>query len=278
MTSAAPVEHPLTIAEIFDRAVVLCVQRWPYVVALCALDASPGVLTRAANAGRAPAGDGAFYSLFAVEVLISSVAFAALVRAFGEAESPAGIAGVFRSAVRDLPRSAGAYVVLLVAVFVVVGVAAVCYFLGLLAGRATGSSSGALVASLALGSAAVALLVPLYAIAAVAYPTTILERTSPVRGLVLAGTRVLSGGLRRSWLLGLALLVASAGPSIIAYAVIGQITRLPGLGWTGVFGPFASSVLEGSFGTALATVAAIDYRLRREGSDLQAVLEQARLA
>jgi hypothetical protein len=270
----AAVEHPLTIAEIFDRAVVLCVRRWPYVVALSALDATPGVVTRAANGGREPTGDIGFYSTFAVEVLVSSVAFAALVRAFGEAGSRTRILPSLSAALRDFPRSVGAYLVLLVAFVVLSGIAAGLAYLGFVTGRGVAGEIGAIVASLALGLPALVLVAPLYVVMLVAYPTTILERRGPFHGFAMACKRVLSGDLRRGMLLGVAFLIATAALPFAVDEALSQVVDFTGQQWTGLVEPPLGSLL-GAFSTALGIVAALDFRLRREGTDLQAVLESA---
>ncbi len=274
MNPIAAVEHPLTIAEVFDRAVVLCVRRWQVVVALSALDAAPGVITRAANRGRVPVDDGAFYSMMAAEVLVSSVAFAALVRTFGEAGSSTRMLSSLGAAVRDFPRSAGAYLVFFVGVVLISALTGGLAFVAFGLGSRAGGPAGAIVASLAVGVPVLLLVAPLLTVVVVAYPTTILERRGPLRGLVVAGKRVLSGDLRRGGLLGVAWLIGSVALPFAAEPVVRQIAALTGQPLTGVFQPLLDS-LFGPFGTAVGFVTAVDYRNRREGTDLQAALEQA---
>jgi hypothetical protein len=115
---------------------------------------------------------------------------------------------------------------------------------------------------------------PLLAVVVVAYPTTILERRGPLGGLAVAGKRVLRGGLRRGGFLAVAWLIVSLAPSVAADAVTTQIGEVTGQHVTGVFEPLVDSLCS-LFATTAGVVAAIDYRNRREGTDLQAALERA---
>jgi hypothetical protein len=275
VNTIAAIEHPLTIAEIFDLAVVLCVRKWQVVVILCVLDALPGILERAANGGHFASDDRVFWGVFAVETLVSSVVYAALVRAFAASPTRVPAVAPLGGALRDAARSVGAYVVLLLGLTVGLGLVGGLAFLGFVTGQAFGGIIGALAASVAVGLPLLVLVVPFFAVIIVAYPTTILGALGPFSGLAIAYKRVLGSGIRRSWLLGAALLVGSVGPTIAIELVSAQVANVPRFEWARFVDPLLSSLVEGAFGTALATVAAIDLRLRAEGTDLQSSLNQA---
>jgi hypothetical protein len=113
-----------------------------------------------------------------------------------------------------------------------------------------------------------------YALISIVYPTVILERTGVMRSFRNAWSRAGRGGYVRTWLLGAAMLLAMFAPSIVIDAVSEQSAAVLGALWWLTLPLTPVSVLIGTgLGVGLSTVAAIDYRLRAEGTDLHAALE-----
>jgi hypothetical protein len=269
----AALEHPLTIAEIFDRAVVLCVRRWRVAIVLSVAVAVPGTLARAL-AGRLPSSGAVSWGSFLIALPVVAFFGAALVRAFGDPDAPDGIGELLRGAARDYRRALPSY--LLVTVLFYGGTAlaasavASAYASGLGAG---GGPMGAVLAAV-VGVPVVAVSVPLSAVLMIAYPTTVLERVGAWRGLRLAFARVRSGAIARAWLLGAVLLAVWLGPTILVDSSLDRLGALPGLWWLQLLQPVASVLAGWCYSLAAAVVAATDFRLRREGTDLQTALEQ----
>ena len=80
---------------------------------------------------------------------------------------------------------------------------------------------------------------------------------------------------RRAALLGLGFLVFVAVIPIAVSFGLESLADLPGLWFVNVLEPAVTDVLLGTLSTALITVAAADYRLRSEGTDLAAALDGA---
>lgn len=269
MTAFDAVERPLTIAEIFDRAVVLCVRKWRIAVVLSLAVALPSTVLRAIGGGRLPGGYAGYWGTLLIEVPIVAFFSAALVRAYGEPGAPAKFGRLLRGAARDYRRALPSYALvtlLFYAALVLVETVVAAAF------AAGGVAMGAVFAALA-GSALLAVSVPLGTVVLLAYPTTVLEGVGAWRGLVLTFERVRSGTFARAWLLGAALLTVWLGPMILVSSGIDRAAMLTDWWWLRLAEP-AMSVLAGwPYSGAASVVAAIDFRLRREGADLQAALE-----
>lgn len=264
----------LTIAEIFDRAVTLVVRRWRTVLILCLIAAVPDVLMKLLLRGRSPNVAETVLG-FAVDSLVYALPFAAFVHAIAEDDAPHSIAQLLRRALRDYPRSLGAFVLLDALLIVVALAAAGIILMSARAGVAIAGRTGGLVAGPLTALALLIVVLPFFTVFSIAYPTTILEGLSPWRALTTAAARALRRDLRRSWLLGAGLIVVSVGPFIVFDTALGQLASIPGLAWTPALGPLLEAVTGVAYGTALGVVAAIDYRNRREGADLHAVLDTA---
>jgi hypothetical protein len=106
--------------------------------------------------------------------------------------------------------------------------------------------------------------------------TLAVQRWRPVVILSLLGSipSVLARAAAHGQLLGAAVLVAVLTPAIAVDAGLKQLaTVLGGLWWLTLPGTLLASLIGTGFGMGLSTIAAIDYRLRAEGTDLHAALE-----
>jgi hypothetical protein len=263
------VARPLTIAEIFDRSVTLAVQRWRPIVVLALLGAIPSVFARGATHGQDPSGP-ALAAYLVCTLVVGALIYPASIRAFADDVEPSSIAGLLRRAAPDVGRSLLLFVlidaVLFVPFFAFALIVAVAYIIGHLA--------GAVLAGVVLGIPTLIALAGLYAILTIVYPMLILEGTGVWRSLRNARRRAGSGGFARTWLLGAAVIVAVFTPAIAVDAGLKRLaTALGGLWWVTLPGTSLASLIGSGFGMGLSTVAAIDYRLRAEGTDLHAALE-----
>ena len=275
MISFDALERPLTIAEIFDRAVVLCVRRWRIAVVLSLAVALPSTVLRAIGGGRLPGGHAGYWGALLIGVPIVAFFSAALVRAYGDPGAPAEFGRLLRGAARDYRRALPSYALVTLLFYaglvLVETVVATVFAAGSSAG---GVATGVVLAAL-VGIALLAVSVPLCTVVLLAYPTTLLEGVGARRGLVLTFERVRSGPFARAWLLGAALLTVWLGPMILVSSSVDRAAMVTGWSWLRLAEP-AISVLAGwPYSGAASVVAAIDLRLRREGADLQAALEQA---
>jgi hypothetical protein len=246
--------QPLSIAEIFDRSVTVAVRRWRTVMLLCALAALPDVVVRLIVHSAAPV-------------------FAAMVRSFAFPGAPVQVWRLLRSALPDYWRSLGAFILSYVVIaatlipgaLIVVAVSEV----GLLAGGPRGGLIGGALTALVV----LALLVPVFTALAVYYPIVILEGIGPWTAIGRAFARFTQGGMRRTWLLGAALLVISVAPYAVLEPLANWLSALPGLWWVVAASPYVEIATGTAYAMAITTVAAIDYRTRSEGSDIEAALD-----
>jgi hypothetical protein len=268
------VSRPLTIAEIFDRTVTIVVQRWRIVAAFAALDATPSAAITASTRGHDQTGPAAALQLI-VSVLVGALAFSPLVRLGGEPGVPDDVGILLRRAVRDFGRSLGTLLLEYAAVTVVFAGAAAIVLAAFLGMRALAGTSAALVTSIVIALLIVPLMIPLFLVANVAYANVILEEVGPWRGVMSALSRVGTNGWRRTWLLGAALSVASLTPIVAMDTVLRGLATSTGMWWLVLVEPYVGAAVIVAFGTVAGAVAAVDYRNRRDGADLHAVLDTA---
>jgi hypothetical protein len=261
--------RPLTIAEIFDRTVTLTVQRWRPIAVLALLSAIPSMLSRAASHGQDPKGAALVLDLVC-SLVVGAFTYSAFVNVFADEGQPRSIAYLLREAAHDFRRSLLAILLIDAAffapLFLLVFIVAAAYFIAHIA--------GAIVAGVVLGLPAVASPPAVFTILAIVYPMLILERTGPWATLRNAWRRAGRGGYARTWLLGASIAVAVETPAIALSVVLEQVAKmLGGLWWLAFPGVFVALMITTAFGSGLSTIAAIDYRLRAEGTDLHAALE-----
>lgn len=268
------VEGPLTIAEIFDRALTLCIARWRNLVALSVLAAVPYTLLRAFNHGDMPRGAPAFVGSTVFDLLVDALCSAAIVRAIGDPSAPSSTGCLLREARVDYLRSVGSFLLIILLFYVTMIVAGVATLLGYGIGFAIGGIPWGVVAAVFVGLPALALLVPFLAVLAISYPVTILERVAPWRAIAIAASRLLRTGMIRSWLLSAALVTVAWVAVFAVQVAVDQGARLLHLRWLAMLTPLVDRLTAGCYGSALAVVIALDYRHRREGSDLLEALQR----
>jgi hypothetical protein len=263
------VARPLTIAEIFDRTVTLAVQRWRPIVVLSLLGSIPSVIERAATHGQDPSGP-PLAAYLAGSLVLGAFIYPAGIRAFADDVEPRSISGLLRRAAPDVWRSLLLFLLVDALLFVPIIALAVIVTVAYVIGHVL----GAVLVGIVLGIPTLIALRGLYVILTIVYPMLILERTGVWRSLRNAWRRTQSDGFSRTWLLGAAVLVAVFVPAIAVDAGLKQLAAVLGaLWWLTLPGTFLASLIGAGFATGLSTVAAIDYRLRAEGTDLVAALE-----
>jgi hypothetical protein len=263
------IARPLTIAEIFDRTVTLAVKRWQPVVVLTMLSGIPDLVLRATSRGHAPA-DGSFFWAIVLGSLAGAVAYPGIIHAFADRDEPRSIRQLLGRAIPDFWRSMWTFMA--IAAVILAPSAAVIFLVG--AAFRAGQLPGAIVAGTILGIPALLVVPFTYTLLSIVYPTLILERTGAMRSFRNAWSRAGRGGYVRTSLLGAAMLAAIFAPGIgIDFVVDRSGTTLGELWWLTLLLTPVSELIGTGFGIGLATVAAIDYRLRAEGTDLHAALE-----
>ncbi len=259
------VERPLTIAEIFDRTVTIVVRRWRVLSILGVLWAAPDVLIAALAHGRPD--NGALFGQFLLDVGISSIIAAAVVLAAGADETPRSASAVLRAALARFRSLLGATIV--ISVLILIGL--VLFLIpGFVAARLAGRIAGIVVTVALIPLAAFPWLV-----ASLAFPIVVLENVGAGVAVRRAVERARRDSLRRACLLGLALLVFFFGIPFAVVAGLETLADLPGLWFVNVFVPLVNNLLLSTLATSLLTVAALDYRVRSEGTDLAAAVDAA---
>jgi hypothetical protein len=263
--------RPLAIGEIFDRAVMLVVRRWrsvaPLLVLLAAEPAVRAVLVAADPRFTRHAPFGSFV-LQTVNVLTTVFATAAMYRVFGAEDNAEDPWRALRWAFGEGWRLLRA--MLLVGV-VMTALSAVGFFLTFFAFRVARGPG-----SMVSGALFVVVFGLVITFGQLVLADAVLEGTGATVSFLSALERVRAAGTKRSLLLGAAAFAAQAVPGALVLQVIRQLTMMqPGLRWSFALSPVLSAFTGTLFFTAVITVAAIDYRLRREGTDLEAALEAA---
>jgi hypothetical protein len=124
------------------------------------------------------------------------------------------------------------------------------------------------------GGVSLAVLGLLYVFTQLVYAGAALEGTGATVSFVSALGRVRDAGTRRGALLAGAAIAAQFIPTFVIDSAVRQLFVMePGLRWTPALGAVLDAFTGTLFFTAVITVAAIDYRVRSEGIDLEAALE-----
>jgi hypothetical protein len=263
---------PLTIAEIFDRAVTLVVRRWSTAAAIALIASIPATLSQALWLAdpfvrRDMLGGVILLQLLTGVVLI--FAFAALALLFSGAAEDRSALELYREAFGSFWRLLG---VALASGFVAALVVALAVFLSGI-GLAIGGFAG-----LALVLLAVLLLTaPLLFVAQLALANAVLEEMGVLDALDSAFSRSLLFGAqrRRTYLLALAVMIAYLAPRAIVTGTLAWVAVLTQQRWLLMLTPALVTLFAFVFVSAIVTVAALDYRVRAEGDDLEAVLDAA---
>jgi hypothetical protein len=262
--------QPLSIGEIADRSVTLAAQRWRTLLALVLIDAVPIGMVRTI-----PGSDN-FPLLWLIPgfLVVAFLYPAALLTAVAPVAASPG--RVLRAAARRFGSSFLAYLLgslwylMWVVVAVLLGALVTIPFIAFNAPI----NPGAMV--LWVGGIASFVLLPRPAlVASTMMPIMLLEGVSPFVALTRARRRVKHTDLRRSWLLGLAIMAITFAPAVAIGAAVEAIVNSTHLYALRLFDQLFSDAVSVGFGGVLCTVTALEMRARTEGTDLEAALESA---
>jgi hypothetical protein len=261
---------PLTIAEIFDRAVTLVVRRRAPVALFSVLLVVPSAAFQLTS-WPLPSPAAPLALLIVVVPFAGALWHASLVNVLAGRATTASAA--LRLAAANYWAPLRSYVLAGTAQ----GVLNVMCLLparlvsgGVPDGSWTARSLGAAL----LGVPAAALIAPLTLVFSIAFPITVLERRGASNGIAVAWSRVMRrGGLRRAWLLGGAMALVMFGVELVAPEAVQQIGPAAAPGWRDAIETLIVGTVTLAYGSALSTLAAIDYRVRAEGVDLEAALD-----
>ncbi|MGD0051017.1 MAG: hypothetical protein ABSD03_04245 [Vulcanimicrobiaceae bacterium] len=264
------VTHPLTIAEIFDRATTLVVRRWVPTVSIAAVLALPRLLQAIVFPNAAASSSAWFFavlltvvSLFVMPVFASAAL--ALIFVGPDGTTLGEVLSRLFAAPWRFVRAALLYGFL--------GVVGILPLLGLISTMRGGTSTTVLVVVLLFFVWLVPALVGAFELQ-LAFVGCAIEETGATLSLMNACERSLRPGLRwRTVLLAFALTAAQTVPSFVLGWLIGVIAFTLGTPWVASLGVAVVEPLVWVVVIALTTVAAVDYRVRVEGSDLEAVLD-----
>ncbi len=261
------VTRPLSIGELFDRAVTLVVRRRRAVLRLGLAVALPlslaelleayGGTNSGAHVLRALATFGgalaAFYASAGIAIVIA-----------GNRDDPGLRAVVGAVSARFWPLiRVGLLTAVVFSVTFAIAAAAVAFALA-----ASGPVGGAIVA-VPVGLAAV----PVFFTMELAYTVAVLERVGAAAAVRVAWRRAFREGFWRTWLLGLAVTLAYLGPFVVIESATGLVVKVPGWAWVSAVSTFVEYATAFVFFNAVLAVASVDYRVRQEGFDLEAALD-----
>jgi len=266
--------RPMTIAEIFDRAVTLVVKRWRAAIVITAIGAIPSTVAAALIVGASMPGLARSlavpfailaFLLVVVGSFLTIASMAALTLLFaGTGDRPDAVA-LFGAALR---RLGGLFLVSLLSGVV-----------GFLCAAVGGLAVGIAALFGPIGIVIVGIVALLFVIAPLfasqlAFFDAVLEQTGPSTSISTAFRRVFRPGQqRRATALGAAVGLIYLAPVLVIEAAGSALATLPGLHWVPVVAAPLELMLGLSLLSATMTVAAIDYRLRSEGTDLRAALD-----
>lgn len=261
---AAIAARPLAIGEIFDRAVTLLARRWR---AALLVGAAVSLLPTLAQ-GLIVADRASPFALWLLRIVGAAgylYGFAALV-AILAGGSPREL--VAAPAARLLRAGLVAGFVFSLAWIVANAVSGLAW-----REMASGAIAIAPAGAVLLG-AAFAILYPLMLVSQVAVATAVLEGTGGTRSFVVAATRALVPGQRlRTALLAYAVSLAYSVLNGLPDLALGAEARSTDHWWLTAAAVPLATIGSFAFLAAVVTVAANDYRVRREGADLEAALD-----
>lgn len=263
------IDRPLTIAEIFDRAVTVIVRRWSTAAAIALIASLPQVAQTALVASSATfvrREPFAFFVLELVYLVGLAFAFAALVLLFAGAEPGANALLLYRAAFASFWRILRVGFVDVFLTGVAVAIAVLLTF-GL---SAVAGIAGTIV-GMVLGALAV---IPIFFTLQLAFSGAVLEGTGAMNSIDAAFRRAFSRGARaRTAKLSFAAILTYAGPNYIISGLLAYASLATGRTWLIVLASPLALATAFVFFTAVVTIAGIDYRVRAEGVDLEAALD-----
>jgi hypothetical protein len=259
--------RPMTIAEIFDRAVTLTVRRWQPAFWLTVLALTPDLIQRAASHGRTLAGRELWAGL-AIGIVFGAFAWPALIRLFAEPERGSA-AELLRRSLPDVGRVLATSLLIWTLVFVPLIVLVIGWGIAYGLWRVPGG----IIAAVVVGAPLLVVAPAAFCVLCIITPILILERSGPWESVRTAVRRARRGGFARASLLGAAILAAVLIPVQLLDGGLAQLAHLPGWWWIPIPGVVLEGMIGTAFGSAVVTVVAIDYRVRAQGTDLHAALD-----
>ena len=263
--------RPLTIGEIFDRAVTIVARRWRAATLFSTLIALPPAFIGAVAGSKDALVGTLILAALVVSFVVGALCSAALVIVFADASATVGSA--VAAARGRLWPELRSYAITTVALSTIGLVCAVPSFA---LGARLGSTLSGYEGSMLFGVPIAFVVAPVMLALSIAFPTTVLERVGASRGVSLAWSRVFrSGDTRRAWLLGAAVLVVAFGIDAVLDFAAEQAASALEAAWISRVASLVTAIGTLAYGTAVTTLAAIDYRVRTQGTDLEAALDPA---
>jgi hypothetical protein len=264
------VVRPLTIAEIFDRAVTLVVRRWKPAAAIALILSIPQTIGTAmvgADAKPSPSQAVPYGLLQFAYAFGFTYAFAALVMLFTGPEGQRGALALYGAALRSFGRLFAVSLWIGLTLFGIAAVLAVVVVLGVLGGPVGIAIAGAIVVPVA---------VPLFFVLQVALANAVVEGSRGTAPIGAAFRRALAPGRRvRTLLLSFAAVTCYFAPTVGIAAAAEALSSLTGQRWITVAADPVEVLASVVFYSAVVGVAAVDYRMRSEGTDLEGALDAA---
>jgi hypothetical protein len=268
------VDRPMSVGELADRTVTLIVRHWRVIGVFVLVEALPiGALRATMHRD----GAGGIYGLsWLLDVALTAFAAAAIVFAIAAPDPQRPIRSAAELGRTWFLRSLGTSVATFVVIAPIAGVTALIWF-----GLNFGLTRGLLLPSFVGTAICVALFVvtigPIIAlVVGTAVPIALLENRTPFRAVGMVFRRSGALGFRRMWLLGIVLLVMTYGPPVAVDATIDAFPMPRALEPAlAVARELFSDAVSLGLGIVLATVVAIETRIRTEGHDLALELQSA---
>jgi hypothetical protein len=262
--------RPLTIAEIFDRAVTLLVRRWRAAGAIAVIGATPETVRTALVAADLRFALRQPLLMLLLQILAAATliyTLAALAMLFAGDDDDASALALYRTALASFWR------LLRVAIVTsfLLGVCALAFGIMLFV-----STLIAPAAFFVAALAAVVLIVPPGFVLQIALVDAALEGTGATTSVGTAFRRACAQGAagRTAWL-AYAVAIAYFAPQLVVTSAAQFLAVIPGFRWVVLIMPPLNALTGLLFAAAVCTVAAVDYRVRHEGADLEAVLDAA---
>jgi hypothetical protein len=261
--------RPHTIAEIFDRAVTLIVRRWSTAAAVALIASIPSALSAALQAadpriaGHASFAPALLQFAFGVGLIYAIVALTLLFA--GSEDRPSAFA-LYGAALGSFWR----YLRVSIMTGFLLGITAALGALLIFVASTAAGVAGTVVAA----AVAAIVAVPVFFVLQLALADAALEGTGATTSVGDAFRRALSGDQRvRTAKLAFAAVLCYFAPQFVIEAASALLVDLTKQRWIAVLAPPLEMITGLVFFAAVVTVAAIDYRVRKEGADLDAVLD-----
>lgn len=256
------VTRPLSIAEIADRAVTVMVRPGPVVAILVLIAAALGGLPDLVLDDESQLAE-SFPAVLLVAGVVAVAIGPGLTWLYADESAPRDLARLWRYSMTVAGRA--------LSTTILFGLFSVLPFLLIAVPLAFEARIGYLGAALATIPALV-LAPPGFYVAALGYPTALLEGTGAFATFGAVWRRATWAGYRRAWLLGAIFVAIEVAPPLVLEHATASVRHLVHFRHLSAVDGVISDALGYSIGLAFSTVAAIELRLRVEGDDLVALL------